>query len=172
MSSIHARPLAAVLALGVLAAACQPAAGPEAPDYAAVQQPAADAFLDAWNNGNLDGLDAVMSADVQRRSPRGVSDADNLEELKAVVSALRTEYPDAMVTVTEVHHLENLAFAFWTFAGTHAETGKSVSVPGLTALRYMNGQITEELAYYDTADWMMQLGYTMAEPASEVPPVE
>lgn len=158
-------PFMLLLALGVLtAAACQPAAVPGTPDYTAMQQPAVDVFLDAWNNGNLDGLDAVLSPDVRRRSPRGVSDANNLEELKSVVSGLRAEYPDAMVTISEVHHLENLSFAFWTFTGTHAGTGTSVSVPGLTSVRYADGKISEELVYYDTADWMMQLGYTMVAP--------
>lgn len=159
-----------VLGLGVFAAAaCQPPA-PAAPDYAAVQQPPLDAFLVAWNTGNVDGLDAVMSPDIQRRTPRGMSDANSLAELKEVVQAFRTTYPDLNVALSETYHLENLAIAHWAATGTNTgpgdipPTGKSFRSSGMSMLRYVDGKITEELVYFDTADWLLQLGYTLEPP--------
>jgi steroid delta-isomerase-like uncharacterized protein len=163
------------LALGLaafVAAACQPPA-PAAPDYAAVQQPPIEAFLDAWNNGNVDGLDAVLSPDIQRRSPGGTSDANGLAELKEVVNTFRATYPDFRVEVTETYHLENLAIGHWTATGTNTgpgdipPTGKAVRISGISMLRYIDGKITEELVYYDSADWMTQLGYTIEPPVAE-----
>ena len=163
------------LGLGIFAAAaCQPAATPPAaPDYAAVQQPALDALLDGWNNGNLDGLDAVSSPDFQRRSPGGTSDANSLAEMKEVVTAFRTTYPDFNVALSEVYHLENLAIGHWTATGTNTgpgeipPTGKAVRITGMAMLRFIDGKLTEELAYFDMADWMTQLGYTIEPPAAE-----
>lgn len=173
MTPIRARwPLALVGLCALAAAACQPAPAP-APDYAAMRQPIVDAVLDGWNNGNLDGLDAVLSADVKRRSPRGMSDAENLAEFKEVMSGLRAAYPDARVTVDEAHYLEDAGFVLWTFTGTHTgvdeipATGRSVSVSGITALRFADGMLAEEHVVYDMSDWLMQLGYTMVPPAAE-----
>ncbi len=161
------------LGLGVFAAvACQPPA-PAAPDYAAVQQPILDAALDAWNNGNVDGLDAVMSPDFQRRSPGGASDANGLAEMKEVVNGFRTTYPDFKVEVTEVYHLENLAIVHWIATGTNTgpgdvpPTGKAVRTSGMAMLRFIDGKLTEELAYFDMADWLTQLGYAIEPPAAE-----
>ena len=162
-----------VLGLGVFAAAaCQPPA-PAAPDYAAVQQPPIDSFLDAWNTGNVDGLDAFMSPDIQRRSPGGTSDANGLAELKEVVSAFRATYPDFNVALSETYHLENLTIGHWTATGTNTgpgdipPTGNSIRISGLTMLRYIDGKITEEEVYFDSADWLMQLGYTIEPPVAE-----
>ena len=158
------------LGLGALAvAACQPAA-PPAPDYAAIQQPAVDAYLAGWSTGNLEGLDAAMAANVMRRSSAGMN-ADNLDELKAAMTTLRTAYPDAKVVSDETIHMPNAAVLRWTFTGTNTgpgdapPTGKSVSLSGLTLLRFADGKITEEHVAFDAADWYRQLGYTITPPA-------
>lgn len=154
------------------AAACQPAAAP-APDYAAAQQPLLDAFVAGWNTGNLDGMDAVLAPNMMRRSPGAGMNANGLEEQKAVMTQLRTAYPDAQVVQDETIHLENAAIVRWTFTGTNTgpgdapPTGKSVSISGMTLLRFADGKITEELVYFDSGDWMTQLGYTMVPPAAE-----
>jgi steroid delta-isomerase-like uncharacterized protein len=153
------------------AAACQPAAAP-APDYAAVQQPAIDAYLGGWSTGNLDGLDAALAPNVMRRSSAGMN-ADNLDELKAAMTALRTAYPDAKVVSDETIHMPNAAVLRWTFTGTNTgpgdtpPTGKSVSLSGLTLLRFADGKITEEHVAFDAADWYTQLGYTITPAAAE-----
>jgi steroid delta-isomerase-like uncharacterized protein len=163
------------LALGLAAfaaAACQPPA-PAARDHAAVQQPPLDALVAGWNTGNVDGLDAGTSPDVQRRSPGGTSDANGLAELKEVVTTFRTTYPDVNVTLSETYHLENLAITHWTATGTNTgpgdipPTGKSFRVSGVSLLRYIDGKMTEELVYFDSAEWMLQLGYTIEPPAAE-----
>jgi steroid delta-isomerase-like uncharacterized protein len=163
------------LALGLaafVAAACQPAA-PPAPDHAAAQQPVLDAFLGGWNTGNLDGLDAVLAANIRRRSSGGTMDANSLEEQKAVMTQLRTTYPDATVVADETIHLENATIVRWTFTGTNTgpgeipPTGMSVTVSGMSLLRFADGKISEELVYFDSADWLTQLGYTMVPPAAE-----
>jgi steroid delta-isomerase-like uncharacterized protein len=163
------------LALGVgflVAAACQPPPPPP-PDYAESQQPAIDAFLAAWNTGSVDAMDAAMSPGVRRDAPGEASDAANLAELKEVVLSMRAAYPDARVTLDDAYYLEDLSFGFWTFTGTNTgegdmpPTGASVRISGLTVLRFADGRITEEIVYFDNADWLSQLGFTFEPPAAE-----
>lgn len=165
--------LPALALAGLAISACQPATPP--PDHAAAQRPVVDAFLAAWNTGAVDALDEAMVPEVRRFSPGGASDAGNLEELKQVVLDLRTAYPDMRITLDDMYSLENLAFGFWTFTGTNTgsgampPTGASVRISGLTMLRFAGGKITEERAFFDNADWLTQLGYTMQAPAQAQP---
>ncbi len=171
-----------LLAIGLLAlAACAPPAPPEAPpappppDYAAEHQPAMDALIAAWNQDNLDGLDAALVADFQRRSPAGL-DSDGLAAFKQVVSDMRAGYPDMQVTLDESHFMADVSFHLWTFTGTNSgagatpPTGKAVKLSGATLIRYRDGKIAEELVYFDLLEWQTQLGYTVTPPASEAAP--
>jgi steroid delta-isomerase-like uncharacterized protein len=124
-----------------------------------------DALLAAWNEGDLDGLDAAASSDTVRRAPASTdSDANNLAELKQVITDFRTAYPDAHVHLEEITYDGDRSYARWTFTGTntgpgdHPPTGKSVSVPGASFGRYADGKMTEELVYFDALDMMAQLG--------------
>ena len=159
------------LRLGALAvAACQPAA-PPAPDYAAIQQPAVDAYLAGWSTGNLEGLDAAMKANVMRLSSAGMY-ADNLDELKAAMTTLRTAYPDAKVVSDEIIHMPNAAVLRWTFTGTNtgpgdqSPTGNAVEIKGLTTITMVDGLITMEYVRFDALSWMEQLGYTLQAPSA------
>lgn len=158
-----------ILVAGLLAlAGC---AAPAPPDYAAQYQPAMDAYIAGWNEGNLDGLDAAMNADIKRRSPGGL-DSDGMAAQKQVMTDLRLSYPDTLVVLDESHFMKDLSFHLWTFTGTNTgpgaapPTGKSVKLTGSTLVRYRDGKIAEELVYFDVLDWQMQLGYTLTPPAS------
>ena len=162
-----------MLAAGLLAlTGC---AAPAPPDYAAQQQPAADAYVAAWSGADLGGLDAVMTADVRRQSPGGLS-SDSLDALKKVMTDLRTAYPDAKVVMDEGHYMKDVSFLLWTFTGTNTgagaapATGKSVKLSGSTLMRYRDGKIAEEIVYFDVLDWQMQLGYTLNPPAAAEAP--
>ena len=147
---------------------------PAPPDYSAELKPVMDAYVEVWNSGQLDSLDSVAAANVRRHAPSGFnSGADSLEELKAVITRLRTTFPDARVAVDEAHFMENRSIAKWTFTGTNSgegefpATGKSVSVSGVSIARYEGAKMAEEWAYWDSLDMMTQLGFTLTPPAEE-----
>lgn len=147
---------------------------PPPPDYSAELRPIVDAYVEAWNTGQLDGLDAVLAASVRRHAPSGLNlSANNLEELKAVITRFRTAFPDGRVSVDEARFLENRSFVQWTFSGTNSgegdspATGKSVSVSGVSISSYEGGKLTEEWVYADSLGMMTQLGYTLTPPGEE-----
>ena len=134
-----------------------------------MSQAIVDALIAGWNDGNLDGLDAALDANYVRKAPAALnSDAASLAEFKEVVTKFRGAFPDAHVTIDEVHYIDNRAFFRWTFTGTNTGpgdfpvTGKAVSVSGSTHCRFSGGKLTEELVFFDSLDMLIQLGLAEA----------
>ncbi|NNE99833.1 MAG: ester cyclase [Pyrinomonadaceae bacterium] len=124
-----------------------------------------DAFVAAWNEGNLEALDEHIVSNFVRRVPETMNkNANNLAELKERISDFRKAFPDLKVTIEDAQFLENRSVAQWTFTGTntgpgdHPPTGKAVSVPGVSLHRYEDGKILEEDVYFDVLGFMAQLG--------------
>ncbi len=123
-----------------------------------------DAFIEAWNDGDLDRLDEYIATDVVRRVPETMDGANSLEELKQRITDFRTAFPDMTVTIDEAIFAKNRAAAQWTFTGTntgpgdHPPTGKAVSIKGASVHRYEDGKLVEEDVYFDVLGFMTQLG--------------
>lgn len=124
-----------------------------------------DALLAAWNEGDLDGLDAFLDPNTVRIAPASVgSTANNLAELKQVIAEFRSSFPDAKVTIHELTFQGDRAFAEWTFEGTNTgqgtfpATGRSVRFEGSSFHRYAGGKLIEEKVYFDGMEMMSQLG--------------
>ena len=139
------------------------------PDNTAMQD-ALDGYINAWNSGDLTSLGNYFTENVQRYSPGGISDADGLEDMREVMTAFLTSYPDVSVTVDEAWYYGNRSTIHWTFSGTNTgpgeepPTGNYVEISGLSSLTYEDGKISEEEVVYDNLDFMEQLGYELTEP--------
>lgn len=172
MTNKSNRKLSGFIAIGaaVLLIGCQQSA-PK--DHTAEHKPAVDAFIDAWNTGNYDQLDTFFADGFKRRAPGFAMNAVGLSGMKDVMRALRGTYPDANLVVDDAYFQENLAFVRWTFSGTNTgpgdfpPTGKPVKNSGLTILHYANGKIAMEDVYFDTLEWMQQLGFTLTPSSAE-----
>jgi steroid delta-isomerase-like uncharacterized protein len=124
-----------------------------------------DALLAAWNEGDLEGLDAFLDQNTVRIAPASVgSNANNLAELKQVITDFRSSFPDAKVTIHELTFQGDRAFAEWTFEGTNTgpgtfpPTGRPVRFEGSSFHRYSGGKLVEEKVYFDGMEMMSQLG--------------
>jgi steroid delta-isomerase-like uncharacterized protein len=124
-----------------------------------------DALLAAWNEGDLDGLDAFLDPDTVRIAPTSVgSNANNLAELKQIITEFRSSFPDARVTIHDLTFQGDRAFAEWTFEGTNTgqgtfpATGRPVRFEGSSFHRYAGGKLVEEKVYFDGMEMMSQLG--------------
>ena len=109
-----------------------------------------------------------MRTSGRREAPGTSTDATSLAQYKDAVNRIRTAYPDLKLVLDETIHLPNAAIIRWTATGTNTgPTGKSVRNTGMDLVRFMDGKVTETLVYFDTGDWMTQLGYTFVPPAAE-----
>lgn len=130
---------------------------------ASARESAVETFFAVWNREEgYDRLDSILATDFRRVAPD--QNAEGRAEMKEFMRQVHTVYPDFQIELNESAHEGDVAFTYWTVTGTHSgegavpASGKSVDVSGITLLRFEDGMITEELAYYDTATLQEQLG--------------
>ena len=168
MKNLKALPGIAVIIIAfIFVAGCQ-----QQKDYSKEYKPLADKYVDVWNGGNPDSLDAIMSKDFVYNS-NSMPAVKGLEGIKKVIASFRTAFPDAKLVTQEVIFSENEGAARWTLTGTNTgpgempPTGKSFSIWGESIMHFANGKITEEWVAYDNQSMMEQLGYTVTPPSDK-----
>jgi predicted ester cyclase len=131
-----------------------------------------DAYIDTWNTGNLNTLDAIIDQQFIRHvSPASTTGAVDLDSLKKVISNFRTTYPDFQVTLDEEIYTDNKGAGRWRYTGTNTgpgsipPTGKKISATGISILHFKDGKIMEEWVESDNLTVMMQLGFTLTPPS-------
>jgi steroid delta-isomerase-like uncharacterized protein len=141
------------------------------PDASKELKPLADKFVEVWNNGNYDELDALLDPGFVR-SVNQIPDVEGVDGMKKVMSGFRTAFPDLKITIDNEVYAENSAAVRWTFSGTNTgpgdmpPTGKSVEIWGLEILHFVNGKISKQILAYDEKSLLEQLGFTMMQPTS------
>ena len=156
--------LAVSLAGALLLISCQPQ------DYSAQLKPSVDAFLEAWNTGDVDGLDAALDPGFVRHdipSAPGGGDQD-LDSLKANIKQTRSQFPNFKVSLVDEIYSENKAAIHWLVTAD-GPGGDKIEVYGASVNRFVNGKLAEEWVYYDNLALSLSLGATVI-PAS--PPID
>ena len=144
----------------------------EQKDYSQELKPLIDKYVELWNSGNVDLLDAVMSTDFVRHA-KSTSD-DGLKNIKKLITGSRTAFPDLYLVLTDEMFTENRFAAHFSFTATNTgpgqfpPTGKSVEVWGVVIAHFADGKLTEEWVGYDNQSFLEQLGFTMMPPAQEI----
>jgi len=153
----------------ILTAGCQQ----QKPDTSKEFKPVLDKFVEVWNNGNYDELDALLDPGFVR-IVNHIPDVEGIAGMKEVMSGFRTSFPDLKLTIDTEIYADNIAAARWDFTGTNTgpgempPTGKSVKAWGITILHFANGKLIKEIVAYDEKFFMEQLGFTMMPPSSEM----
>lgn len=157
----------AVLCLIIFVVGCQ-----QQKNYSAELKPLVDKYLEVWNTGNVDELDAVMNENFVRHA--GATSAEGLDNIKKLVAGTRTAFPDIKLVLDNEIYSENRFAARFYFTATNTgpgqfpPTGKPVEVWGVTISHFENGKLTEEWVGYDNQSFMEQLGFTMVPPTQEI----
>ncbi len=140
------------------------------PDTSKELKPVLDKFVEVWNNGNYDELDALLDPGFVR-IVNHIPDVEGIAGMKEVMSGFRTSFPDLKLTIDTEIYADNIAAARWDFTGTNTgpgempPTGKSVKAWGITILHFANGKLIKEIVAYDEKFFMEQLGFTMTPPS-------
>jgi len=121
-------------------------------------------FDQAFNQGNLDVVDELVSVDVAAHLASWGVPASRLG-LKQMIANLRSAFPDLHCTIEdEIREVDKIA-AHWTMRGIHngmyfgnLPTGKSIDVPGIIFARTENGRIVENWMLIDQIGLLQQLG--------------
>ena len=159
---------AAIAVTVALLAACSPPAAKEDPAVTAMRA-AADSqqqmlaaiatWVDAWDTGYTDGLDAITAAEFQRTAPD--QNANGLDELKALIAEVHKVYPDFRITNDTSAAGPDGGFVQWTATGTDSgspgATGNTFSVTGISRYQFVDGKIVSELVAFDSGALLKQL---------------
>lgn len=159
------------LACCAIAVAMLTACAPEAKEDPAVQAMRAAAesqeqmlgaiatWVEAWDTGNTDSLDAITAPDFKRTAPD--QNADGLDELKGLIAQVHTVYPDFRITNDASAAGPDGGFVQWTASGTDSgsegATGNSMRVTGISRYQFVDGRIASELVIFDTGELLNQL---------------
>jgi steroid delta-isomerase-like uncharacterized protein len=122
--------------------------------------------LDAFNSGDVDSLDDVISPDAVDHDPQNpFRDTHGPEGAKQTISMYRAAFPDLRIKVEAQIAEGDLVVTRWTSTGTHdgdlpglPASHNKVAVTGIGIDRIENGKVVEGWNNWDTLGMMQQLG--------------
>lgn len=118
-----------------------------------------ETWIEAWDTGNTDTLDAITAPGIQRTAPD--RNANGLAEYKAVIAEVRTVYPDFRITNDGSAVGPDGGFVQWTVTGTDSgtedATGNALKTTGISRYQFEDGKIVSEFVVFDTAAVLSQL---------------
>jgi steroid delta-isomerase-like uncharacterized protein len=118
----------------------------------------------AWNDGALDGMDAVLARTYVRHLT-GSDQTMSLDGFKQVIVDVREGFPDIETSIEDiVCEGERVAIRWWC-RGTHLglyhdvpPTGRLVTVAGATFARFEDDMMTESWSTWSPRDMLTALG--------------
>lgn len=122
------------------------------------------AWAAAWDRGEVDALDDLLSPDYRRRSsPEG--EGQSLAEFKASILMTRSAFPGLATTIDEIVAEGDRVAVRWHSSGRHEgsflgvpPTNRPVGVDGATFARFEDGMVAEEFVTWDPRALLTALG--------------
>jgi steroid delta-isomerase-like uncharacterized protein len=123
-------------------------------------------FDEVWNQGKLDVLDEIMTADAQNHDAQNpFTDVKGPEMMKKTVGMYREGFADLNFTVDDLLEDGDKVVARWTATGTNngpmmgmPATGKTSTSTGMTINRFVDGKVAESWSSWDTLGMLQNLG--------------
>jgi steroid delta-isomerase-like uncharacterized protein len=117
----------------------------------------------AWDQGQVDALDDLLSDDYRRFDSSG-ADQDAAAFKESILST-RSAFPDLVTTIDEIVVEGDRAAVRWHSAGTHQHaflgvpaTKRDVAVSGATFAHFDGDRIVEEFVSWDPRALLAALG--------------
>ncbi|TDL38827.1 flavin reductase [Arthrobacter nitrophenolicus] len=131
------------------------------------------AWTAAWDEGDVNAFDAIVTADYQRESA-GKKKASGLKELQQEILDIRAAFPDLTTRIDKVIADGDDVAIFWTSTGTFTNTlhgvpptGRVVETRGSNALTLRDGLIAHERVTWDAGELLADLGVPSLQSAFE-----
>ncbi|WP_433602412.1 ester cyclase [Nocardia sp. CA-135953] len=132
-------------------------------DYTARRELITNAWDAAWDRGEIEAFDSLLSPQYRRHGTRGA--AQDRDTFKASVLSTRTAFPDLKTTIDDIVLEGDRAAIRWHSVGNHTGafmgipiTGKRVEVSGATFARFQDDGIVEEFVTWDPRALLAALG--------------
>lgn len=119
-----------------------------------------------WNKGNLAVADEIIAADYVRHDPGDPFPAKGPDDVKRIVTMLRSMLSDFTITVDAIIAEGDMVVSRYTATATDTRgymglppTGKTIRTPAIQIFRFANGKIVESWAARDDLGTLRQLGH-------------
>jgi steroid delta-isomerase-like uncharacterized protein len=120
---------------------------------------------EAFNKGNLDVLDELVSPSFVNHDPASPEDIRGVEGFKEFVNTYRSAFPDVRVTIEDQIAEGDKVVSRWSARGTQKgelqgipASNKQVTVTGISIDKIEGGKIVESWNNWDTLGMLQQLG--------------
>ena len=124
----------------------------------------AETWEAAWDRGEVEALDRLLSPEYRRRS-RPAEEGQDLTAFKASIIATRSAFPDLVTTIDQIVVDGESAAVRWHSKGRHDHgflgvpaTHREVEVHGATFARFEGDRIVEEFNTWDPRALLSALG--------------
>ncbi|WP_029112282.1 ester cyclase [Mycobacterium sp. URHB0044] len=121
------------------------------------------AWLAAWDLGEVEALDTLLSPDYRRIS--GTGEGQSLAEFKASIVTTRAAFPDLKTIIDELVVDGDRAAVRWHSSGTHRHsflgvppTNREIIVSGATFAHFDGDRIAKEYVTWDPRALLTALG--------------
>lgn len=121
-----------------------------------------DTWRAAWDQGQVDVLDDLLSPDYIRHGRTGDQDR---AAFKVSILSSRAAFPDLVTTIEHMIAEGDLVSVRWSSTGTHLSTfqdvpatRRSVVIHGVTTARFNGPLVAEEWVTWDPVDLFTSLG--------------
>lgn len=132
-----------------------------------------DVWTAAWDRGEVDALDALVTHDYQRISTQS-GEASELPAVKQEILEIRSALPDLVTTVERILIEGEQAAIYWNATGTFTQslngvpaTGRSVTTHGSNLVTFRDGLISREEVTWDARALLADLGLNSLKSAFE-----
>jgi steroid delta-isomerase-like uncharacterized protein len=119
-----------------------------------------------WGKGDLKVADEIIASDYVRHDPGDPFPARGPEDVKRIVTMLRTMLPDFRIDLEAMVAEGDLVVSRYTATATDtvgymgmAPTGKVIRTPAIQIFKFANGKIVESWAARDDLGTLRQLGH-------------
>jgi steroid delta-isomerase-like uncharacterized protein len=131
-----------------------------------------------WSRGDLAVADEIISPDYVRHDPGDPFPARGPEDVRRIVTMLRSMLPDLTIEVNEIVAEGDMVASRYTATATDTRgymgrppTGKRIRTSAMQMFRLADGKIVESWAVRDDLGTLQQLGHLPPAVPPAVPPV-
>jgi hypothetical protein len=130
------------------------------------------AYIEAWNSGNLELLDSIVTDGFVRHGNYGST--NSREGLKQRISDFHGFYRNLHIEVQDSFASDTKGAMRWRFTGGYGETSFEIDTLNFSMYHFIDGRISEEWVAGNTTDFWTSMGYTIMPPGTKMipPPVE
>jgi len=119
-----------------------------------------------WGQGKLAVADEIIAANYERHDPGDPFPAHGPDDVKRIVTMLRTMLPDLRITVETMVAEGDIVVSRYSTTATDTvgfmgqpATGRVIHTPAMQMFRFADGKIVESWAVRDDLGTLRQLGH-------------